>query len=203
MTSRIEKSSEICGGDARIRDTRITIWGLVEWRRLGLSNEDILSRVQGLTQADLEAAWDYAGANSLEIDEAIHLNAEYRTGVPCSAWSTQSEMREDHMGKLLCYCGRSIDLSPHPNKCEFRVFSEPLLETILQELVAEFPKCCSSKDFEKRLFEIVIRGTKEPFVVHECPSCGRLYLYRSSDRAPSSVYVPEKISDSFALLQDS
>ena len=32
--------------------------------------------VQGLTPADLEAAWDYATAHPEEMDQAIQLNAE-------------------------------------------------------------------------------------------------------------------------------
>lgn len=59
--SRIQKTPGVCGGEACIRDTRITVWGLVEWRRLGLSDQEILSRVEGLQPEDLAAAWEYAG----------------------------------------------------------------------------------------------------------------------------------------------
>lgn len=75
-TSWISKKPDRCGGDACIRDTRITVWGLVEWRRLGLPDARILEIIQGLTAADLEAAWHYADAHPDEIDEAIRLNAE-------------------------------------------------------------------------------------------------------------------------------
>jgi uncharacterized protein (DUF433 family) len=63
-----------CGGEACVRDTRITVWGLASYRRLGLSDEQILAAVQGLTPADLEAAWEYAGGNAEEIDQAIREN---------------------------------------------------------------------------------------------------------------------------------
>jgi type III restriction enzyme len=66
----------VCGGDACIRDTRITVWGLVEWRQLGLSDEEVLQRVPGLTPADLEAAWEYYGRNREEIEQAIRDNDE-------------------------------------------------------------------------------------------------------------------------------
>jgi uncharacterized protein (DUF433 family) len=66
----------VCGGDACIRDTRLTVWGLVEWRQLGLSDEEVLQRVSGLTPADLEAAWDYYGRNREEIEQAIRENEE-------------------------------------------------------------------------------------------------------------------------------
>jgi uncharacterized protein (DUF433 family) len=57
-----------------MRDTRITVWGLVAYQRLGMSDAEILAAVQGLTRADLEAAWEYAAAHRKEIDEAIRAN---------------------------------------------------------------------------------------------------------------------------------
>jgi uncharacterized protein (DUF433 family) len=74
--SWISRKPDRCGGDACIRDTRITVWGLVEWRHLGLSDEAILESAQGLTPADLEAAWEYATTHPEEIDQTIRLNAE-------------------------------------------------------------------------------------------------------------------------------
>jgi len=75
-TSWISKKPGRCGGDACVRDTRITVWGLVEWKSLGKSDEWILQDIDGLTQADLDEAWRYASENVKEIDEAIRLNAE-------------------------------------------------------------------------------------------------------------------------------
>jgi uncharacterized protein (DUF433 family) len=72
--SWISKKPDRCGGDACVRDTRITVWGLVAYRRLGMSDPDIVRAVQGLTPADLEAAWEYAAANAGEIDRAIRDN---------------------------------------------------------------------------------------------------------------------------------
>jgi uncharacterized protein (DUF433 family) len=57
--SWVEKRPGVCGGDARIRKTRITVWGLVERRNQGLSNAEILARLPDLTEADLDAAWNY------------------------------------------------------------------------------------------------------------------------------------------------
>ena len=74
--SWVEKSPGVCGGDARIRMTRVTVWGLVEWRILGLSDAEILVHHPDLTQADLEAAWDYYSQHQEEIDQAIRENAE-------------------------------------------------------------------------------------------------------------------------------
>src|SRR5258708_3890430 len=40
---KIVKTAGVCGGDACIRDTRLTVWGLEEWRRSGWSNARILA----------------------------------------------------------------------------------------------------------------------------------------------------------------
>jgi uncharacterized protein (DUF433 family) len=72
--SWISKNADRCGGDACVRNTRITVWGLVVYRRLGMSDAEIRQAVQGLTAADLDTAWEYAAAHSQEIDEAIRAN---------------------------------------------------------------------------------------------------------------------------------
>ena len=76
VTDRITKTPGVCGGDACIRGTRVTVWGLVEWHRLGKSDDWLLANFPGLSRADLKAAWEYAAAHSKEIEEAIRLNAE-------------------------------------------------------------------------------------------------------------------------------
>jgi uncharacterized protein (DUF433 family) len=74
--SWIQKTPGVCGGDACIRNTRITVHGLVHYRALGLTDERILEAIQGLTHDDLAAAWDYYAGNLAEIEEAIRLNEE-------------------------------------------------------------------------------------------------------------------------------
>ena len=64
------------GAEACIRDTNINIWGLVERRQNGMSNDEILADVQGLTPEDLQAAWEYYEAHRDEVERAIRLNAE-------------------------------------------------------------------------------------------------------------------------------
>ena len=41
-----------------------------------MADQQILNAVQGLTAADLEAAWEYAASHESEIDEAIRANEE-------------------------------------------------------------------------------------------------------------------------------
>lgn len=74
--SWIQKSPGVCGGDACIRNTRITVHGLVHYRQLGLSDQRILHTIQGLSQHDLAAAWEYYADHSTEIEDAIRLNEE-------------------------------------------------------------------------------------------------------------------------------
>jgi uncharacterized protein (DUF433 family) len=74
--SWVQKTPNVCGGDACIRDTRITVWGLMLSRKLGTSDASILENIVGLTPEDLEAAWEYARHHGAEIDEAIRVNEE-------------------------------------------------------------------------------------------------------------------------------
>ena len=75
-TSWIQKTPGVCGGDACIRNTPITVWGLLEWRRQGLSDADVLQRLPGLTPADLDVATDYYQNNREEIERAIRGNQD-------------------------------------------------------------------------------------------------------------------------------
>src|SRR5437870_5531945 len=79
--SWISKRPDRCGGDACVRDTRITVWGIVNYRRLGLSDVGIPEAIRGLTPADLEAVWEYAAANPDEIDQAIRENEAGEEGL--------------------------------------------------------------------------------------------------------------------------
>jgi uncharacterized protein (DUF433 family) len=78
--SWISKKPDRCGGDACVRETRIPVWVLVGYRRLGMSDAKILEAYPTLTPADLHAAWDYASANAEEIDRAIRENEEGEEG---------------------------------------------------------------------------------------------------------------------------
>jgi uncharacterized protein (DUF433 family) len=73
---RIVKTPGVCGGDARIKGTRLSIWGLEEWRRLGWSDAQILDAYPQLKPEDLSAAWDYVVQHHDEIENAIRENQE-------------------------------------------------------------------------------------------------------------------------------
>jgi uncharacterized protein (DUF433 family) len=78
---RITKTPGVCGGDACIRGHRIPVWVLVNYRRLGGGDAVLLRDYPSLTAADLEAAWEYAGAHAEEIERAIRENEEGEDGL--------------------------------------------------------------------------------------------------------------------------
>lgn len=70
----IEKTPRVCGGAACIVNTRIPVWVLVEARRLGYSDVDLLTSYPTITATDLANAWVYAAAHVDEIDLVIEQN---------------------------------------------------------------------------------------------------------------------------------
>ena len=73
----ITKTAAVCGGRACIAGTRITVWGLVSHRNLGLDERAILAAVPLLTSDQLAAAFRYADENA---DEIAHDLAENEAG---------------------------------------------------------------------------------------------------------------------------
>jgi uncharacterized protein (DUF433 family) len=74
--SWIEKADGVCDGAARVRGTRHSVAGLVQWKKLGLSDARILEHHPDLTIEDLEAAWTYFGQHAAEIEQAIRADEE-------------------------------------------------------------------------------------------------------------------------------
>jgi uncharacterized protein (DUF433 family) len=72
----ITKTPGVVGGDARIRNMRIPVWSLVQYRHMGANDDRILEAYPQLTAADLANAWAYAEAFPDEIAEAIAANEE-------------------------------------------------------------------------------------------------------------------------------
>jgi uncharacterized protein (DUF433 family) len=74
INPRVVKTSGICGGDARIAGTRMSIWCLVASRNAGCSDERLLGLYPHLQQDDLEAAWQYFESNQEEIKHLVDEN---------------------------------------------------------------------------------------------------------------------------------
>ena len=72
----IESTPGVCGGDPRIAGTRIPVWTLEQYRRLGLSEAQILGAFPGLRAADLVNAWAYVASHPADIERQIIENEE-------------------------------------------------------------------------------------------------------------------------------
>lgn len=70
----IEKNPQVAGGSACIVRTRIPVWTLENYRRLGWSEARLLENFPTLRAADLVNAWAYAAAHKDEIEAEIAEN---------------------------------------------------------------------------------------------------------------------------------
>jgi len=70
----IESSPGVCGGEPCIVRTRIPVWILVQARRLGASEADLLQAYPALRAEDLANAWAYYHSHREEIEQQIQLN---------------------------------------------------------------------------------------------------------------------------------
>jgi uncharacterized protein (DUF433 family) len=75
----IQVTAGVCGGQPRIRNTRIPVWTLVAFRKQGADDEELLRNYPNLSKSDLSAAWAYYEQHREEGDrEADAGEAEYR-----------------------------------------------------------------------------------------------------------------------------
>ena len=72
----IEKTPHVCGGSACIIRTRIPVWTLVSFKKLGMNDFTLLNAYFALRQQDLNNAWAYYKAKKYEIDLNIQENNE-------------------------------------------------------------------------------------------------------------------------------
>ena len=70
----IEYDPRVCGGSARVAGTRIPVWSLESWRRLGTSDAEILRSYPSLQPSDLSNAWSYVSKHPMEIGREIQEN---------------------------------------------------------------------------------------------------------------------------------
>ena len=70
----IESAPGVCGGSARIRQTRIPVWLLEQMRRLGVTEATMLYEYPTLQADDLINAWAYVQRHPGEIDREIEQN---------------------------------------------------------------------------------------------------------------------------------
>lgn len=70
----IDSRPDVCGGEACIVRTRIPVWLLENARRLGVSEQVLLSSYPSLRAEDLVNAWAYARSHAAEIEDQIREN---------------------------------------------------------------------------------------------------------------------------------
>ena len=70
----IEKTPGVVGGAACVVRTRIPVWALDNYRRLGWTEARVLENFPTLRAVDLVNAWAYADAHLAEIEEEIRAN---------------------------------------------------------------------------------------------------------------------------------
>lgn len=82
LTSRnIQKTEGICGGHARIRNTRIPVWTIISLQKQGAEDQELLHNFPVLTTFDLITARNYYQNYPLEIDNIIAShNSEDKNG---------------------------------------------------------------------------------------------------------------------------
>ena len=67
----VESIPGVQGGDPCIVRTRIPVWVLEQYRRLGMSESDLLANYPSLRAEDLVNAWAYVRAHRDEINRQI------------------------------------------------------------------------------------------------------------------------------------
>jgi uncharacterized protein (DUF433 family) len=70
----IESNPDICGGEPCIVRTRLPVWLLVQARKLGSSEAELLRAYPFLRAEDLANAWSYHRAHRDEIEQQIQGN---------------------------------------------------------------------------------------------------------------------------------
>lgn len=67
----IQKTFGVCGGHARIRNTRIAVWTIVSLHQQGANEHEILENFPFLTPDDLKNVQNYYATHQVEIDQVI------------------------------------------------------------------------------------------------------------------------------------
>ena len=70
----IVRTPGVVGGSARIDGSRIPVWVLVNFRKLGLTDKELLEDYPSLIQGDLNNAWAYFEQHKAEIEQDIFTN---------------------------------------------------------------------------------------------------------------------------------
>lgn len=72
----ISKRKGVCGGRSVIDRTRIPVWSIIKWYKLGMSVEDIIREFPHLTPSQIHDAFSYYYDNQDEIEKDIMENED-------------------------------------------------------------------------------------------------------------------------------
>ncbi|WP_072620830.1 DUF433 domain-containing protein [Spirulina major] len=67
----IQKTPGVCGGHARIRNTRIPVWTIISLQKQGADAQEILTNFPSLTPFDILITQSYYDQNQTEIDDLL------------------------------------------------------------------------------------------------------------------------------------
>ena len=71
MHPYISKQKGVCGGRSVIESTRIPIWSIIKWYKVGMSVEDIIREFPQLTPSQVHDAFSYYYDNQEEVEKDI------------------------------------------------------------------------------------------------------------------------------------
>jgi len=71
----------VCGGRAIVNRTRIPLWIMENYRRLGISEQEFYEVFPTLTKEDFKEAWEYIELHPEEIKKDILENEEIKKDI--------------------------------------------------------------------------------------------------------------------------
>ena len=72
----ISKQKGVCGGKSVVEGTRIPIWSIIKWYKVGLSVEDIIREFPQLTPSQIHDAFSYYYDNQEAVEREIEKNED-------------------------------------------------------------------------------------------------------------------------------
>ncbi len=67
----VSSKKGVCGGRSIIKGTRIPVWSIIKWYKLGLSVEEIMREFPQLTPAQIHDAFSFYYDNPEEIEKDV------------------------------------------------------------------------------------------------------------------------------------
>ncbi len=71
MHPYVSRQKGICGGRSVIEGTRMPIWSIIKWYKVGMSVEDIIREFPQLSPSQVHDAFSYYYDNQEEIEKDI------------------------------------------------------------------------------------------------------------------------------------